>query len=126
MRAWAVIVVLACSAASAARQDDATLRRLIVGTWSMIPPVTYRSDGTFTDGRRIGTWRIEHGLLLRNWRYRDSVTDTQSTDEIIDISRKRLTFRTFLHRYPSQPDRTPFPIDTLDRITPRNASSQQV
>jgi hypothetical protein len=58
--------------------DDATLSRLLVGTWqSPRHHTVYRADGTWLldppdegDNTR-GKWRIEHGKLIETWRFRD-------------------------------------------------------
>jgi hypothetical protein len=122
MRAWAILVVVSWPVLAAPTQDDASLRRLLVGTWSMLPPITFRSDGTWTDGQRVGNWQIVHQRLMRNWRSPGDTSDWNADDEIIELNRDRLRMRPTLHRDSGQPDRTPFPSVTLRRIAHDNVT----
>ena len=75
--------------------DDATLSRLLVGTWHGHRHDTeYRADGTWImdppdegDNSR-GKWRIEHGRLIETWRFRDESSDSTSVEEIIELTQK--------------------------------------
>ena len=75
--------------------DDATLSRLLVGTWHGHRHDTqYRTDGTWImdppdegDNSR-GKWRIEHGRLIETWRFSDESSDSMSVDEIIELTEK--------------------------------------
>ena len=68
--------------------DDATLSRLLIGTWHGHRHDTeYRADGTWIldppdegDNSR-GKWRIEHGRLIKTWRFSDESSDSTSVDE---------------------------------------------
>ena len=115
MRAWAVLTILACSTFAGPLPDDAALRRLLVGTWSYLPPQTFHADGTWTSENRAGTWKIEHGRLIKTWRAAGDTTDWRSADEIIQLDPTLLRIRSALEG--AQPDRTPFPIIDLRRTT---------
>ena len=75
--------------------DDATLSRLLVGTWRGHRHDTeYRADGAWImdppdegDNSR-GKWRIEHGRLIETWRFRDESSDSTSVEEIIELTQK--------------------------------------
>jgi hypothetical protein len=71
MRAALVIVALLLPNIAMALPDDATLSRLLVGTWQGPRHQTvYRADGTWMldppdEGYNTrGKWRIEHGQLI--------------------------------------------------------------
>ena len=93
MRATLVIVALVVPVIALALPDDATLTRLLVGTWQGPRHQTvYRADGTWMldppdegDNTR-GKWRIEHGKLIETWRFRDESSDSTSTEEIIELT----------------------------------------
>jgi len=95
MRAALLIVALVLPNIALALPDDATLSRLLVGTWHGHRHDTeYRADGTWImdppdegDNSR-GKWRIEHGRLIETWRFRDESSDSTSVEEIIELTQK--------------------------------------
>jgi hypothetical protein len=95
MRAALLIVALVLPNIALALPDDATLSRLLVGTWHGHRHDTeYRADGTWImdppdegDNSR-GKWRIEHGRLIETWRFSDESSDSTSVDEIIELTEK--------------------------------------
>jgi len=95
MRAVLLIVALVLPNIALALPDDATLSRLLVGTWhSHRHDTEYRADGTWImdppdegDNSR-GKWRIEHGLLIETWRFSDESSDSTAVDEIIELTEK--------------------------------------
>ncbi len=80
MRTTLAIVGFLVPVIALALPDDATLSRLLVGTWHGHRHDTeYRADGSWImdppdegDNSR-GKWRIEHGRLIETWRFRDVV-----------------------------------------------------
>jgi hypothetical protein len=95
MRAALVIGALIVPSIALALPDDATLSRLLVGTWHGHRHDTqYRADGTWImdppdegDNSR-GKWRIEHGRLIETWRFSDESSDSTSVEEIIELTDK--------------------------------------
>jgi hypothetical protein len=116
MRAWPVLAILACSALAGSLPDDAALRRLLLGTWSYMPPQAFRADGTWTSENRAGRWKIEYGRLIKTWRDAGDTTDWRSVDEIIQLTPNLLRIRAALQG--AEPDRTPFPTIDLRRPAP--------
>ena len=108
--------------------DDATLSRLLVGTWKGPRHETqYRADGTWVldppdegDNTR-GKWRIEHGRLLETWRFRDESSDSTSVDEIIELTEKIFKSRIISQEGPGKPEGQVLPseIFTVNRVTTR-------
>jgi hypothetical protein len=106
--------------------DDATLSRLLVGTWEGPRHQTvYRADGTWVldppdegDNTR-GKWRIEHGKLIETWRFSDESSDFASTEEIIELTEKVLKSRIISQEGPSKPEGQVLPseIFTVTRVT---------
>jgi len=106
--------------------DDATLSRLLVGTWHGHRHDTeYRSDGTWIldppdegDNTR-GKWRIEHGRLLETWRFRDESSDSTSVEEIIELTEKVFKSRIISQEGPGKPEGQVLPseIFTVNRVT---------
>jgi hypothetical protein len=106
--------------------DDATLSRLLVGTWHGHRHDTeYRSDGTWImdppdegDNSR-GKWRIEHGRLIETWRFRDESSDSTSVDEIIELTEKIFKSRIISQEGPGKPEGQVLPskIFTVNRVT---------
>ncbi len=82
--------------------DDATLSRLLVGTWHGHRHDTqYRADGIWImdppdegDNTR-GKWRIEHGRLITTWRFSDESSDSAAVEEIIELTEKIFKSRNF-------------------------------
>ena len=106
--------------------DDATLSRLLVGTWKGPRHETqYRPDGTWVldppdegDNTR-GKWRIEHGRLLETWRFRDESSDSTSVEEIIELTEKVFKSRIISQEGPGKPEGQVLPseIFTVNRVT---------
>ena len=91
--------------------DDATLSRLLVGTWKGPRHETqYRADGTWVldppdDGDNTrGKWRIEHGRLIETWRFTDETEDSSSVEEIIELTEKIFKSRIILQEGPGKPE----------------------
>jgi hypothetical protein len=108
--------------------DDATLSRLLVGTWKGPRHETqYRADGTWVldppdegDNTR-GQWRIEHGRLIETWRFTDETEDSSSVDEIIELTEKIFKSRIILQEGPGKPEGQVLPseIFTVTRVGER-------
>jgi hypothetical protein len=109
--------------------DDATLTRLLVGTWHGHRHDTeYRADGTWVldppdegDNTR-GKWRIEHGRLIETWRFTDETEDSSSVEEIIELGDKIFKSRMILQEGPGKPEGQVLPseIFTVTRVTEKN------
>jgi len=91
--------------------DDATLSRLLVGTWKGPRHETqYRADGSWVldppdDGDNTrGKWRIEHGRLIETWRLTDETEDSSSVEEISDLTEKTFKSRIILQEGPGKPE----------------------
>ena len=109
--------------------DDATLSRLLVGTWRGPRHETqYRADGTWVldppdDGENTrGKWRIEHGRLIESWRLTDETEDSSSVEEIIELTEKIFKSRIILQEGPGKPEGQVLPseIFTVTRVTEKN------
>jgi hypothetical protein len=106
--------------------DDATLSRLLVGTWHGHRHDTeYRSDGTWVldppdegDNTR-GKWRIERGRLIETWRFTDEDSDSSSVEEIVELTEKIFKSRIILQEGPGKPEGQALPseIFTVTRVT---------
>ena len=109
--------------------DDATLSRLLVGTWKGPRHETqYRAAGRGTldprdegDNTR-GKWRIEHARLIETWRFSDESRDSSSVDEIIEFTEKIFESRIILQEGPGKPEGQVLPseIFTVTRVTEKN------
>ena len=109
--------------------DDATLSRLLVGTWHGHRHDTqYRADGTWImdppdegDNSR-GKWRIEHGKLIETWRFRDESSDSTSVEEIIELTEQIFKSRIISQEGPGKPEGQILPseIFTVTRVTEEN------
>jgi hypothetical protein len=129
MRAALVIVALVVPVIALALPDDATLSRLLVGTWHGHRHDTeYRSDGTWImdppdegDNSR-GKWRIEHGRLIETWRFRDESSDSTSVEEIIELTKSIFKSRIISQEGPGKPEGQVLPseIFTVTRVTEKN------
>jgi hypothetical protein len=106
--------------------DDATLSRLLVGTWHGHRHDTqYRADGTWImdppdEGDNThGKWRIEHGRLIETWRFRDESSDSTSVEEIIELTEKVFKSRIISQEGPGKPEGQVLPseIFTVTRVT---------
>ena len=126
MRTALVIVTLIVPVIVLALPDDATLSRLLVGTWhSPRHETQYRADGTWIldppdegDNTR-GKWRIEHGKLIETWRFRDESSDSMSVEEIIELTEKIFKSRIISQEGPGKPEGQVLPseIFTVTRVT---------
>jgi hypothetical protein len=126
MRAALVIVALVLPVIALALPDDATLSRLLVGTWHGHRHDTeYRADGTWImdppdEGDNThGKWRIEHGRLIEAWRFSDESSDSTSTEEIIELTEKIFKSRIISQEGPGKPEGQVLPseIFTVTRVT---------
>src|SRR4030095_4704599 len=105
--------------------DDATLSRLLVGTWQGPRHQTVsRAHGAWgvdppadADNTR-GKWRIEHGKLIETWRFSDESSDSTSTEEIIELSEKIFRSRIISQEGPGKPEGQVLPseIFTVTRV----------
>jgi hypothetical protein len=126
MRAALLIVALVLPNIALALPDDATLSRVLVGTWHDHRHDTeYRADGTWImdppdegDNSR-GKWRIEHGRLIETWRFRDESSDSTSVEEIIELTEKVFKSRIISQEGPGKPEGQVLPseIFTVNRVT---------
>src|SRR4030095_4190170 len=120
------IVALVLPNIALALPDDATLSRLLVGTWHGHRHETeYRADGTWImdppdegDNTR-GKWRIEHGQLIETWRFRNESSDSTSVEEIISLTEKVFKSRIISQEGPGTPEGQVLPseIFTVTRVT---------
>jgi hypothetical protein len=125
MRNGLVILALLAPVVAFALPDDATLSRMLVGTWQGPRHQTvYRADGTWMldppdegDNTR-GNWRIEHGKLIETWRFSDESSDSTSTEEIIELSEKIFKSRIISQEGPGKPEGQVLPseIFTVTRV----------
>ena len=126
MRNALVIVALMAPVVAWALPDDATVSRLLVGTWHGHRHDTeYRADGTWImdppdegDNSR-GKWRIEHGRLIETWRFTDETSDSSSVEEIIELTETIFKSRMILQEGPGKPESQVLPseIFTVTRVT---------
>ncbi len=126
MRTVFIVVALIMPAIALALPDDATLSRLLVGTWhSYRHDTQYRADGTWIldppdegDNTR-GKWRIEHSRLITTWRFSDESSDSTTVDEIIELTEKIFKFRIISQEGPGRPEGQVLPSETftLTRVT---------
>jgi hypothetical protein len=126
MRAALLIVALVLPNIALALPDDATLSRLLVGTWHGHRHDTeYRAGGTWImdppdEGDNThGKWRIEHGRLIETWRFSDEPSDSTSTEEIIELTEKTFKSRIISQEGPGKPEGQVLPseIFTVTRVT---------
>ena len=120
------ILALLAPVIALARPDDATLSRLLVGTWQGPRHETrYRADGMWIldppdEGSNTrGKWRIEHGRLIETWRFTDEDSDSCSVEEIIELSERVFKSRIILQEGPGKPQGQVLPseIFTVTRVT---------
>lgn len=126
MRAALLVVAFVLPNIALALPDDATLSRLLIGTWQGPRHETqYRADGTWVldppdegDNTR-GKWRIEHGRLIETWRFTDETSDSSSVEEIIELTEKVFKSRIILQEGPGKPQGQVLPseIFTVTRAT---------
>jgi hypothetical protein len=125
MRTTLIVVALIAPVVALALPDDATLSRLLVGTWQGPRHQTvYRADGTWLldppdegDNTR-GKWRIENGKLIETWRFSDESSDSTSTEEIIELTEKTFRSRIISQDGPGKPEGQVLPseIFTVTRV----------
>jgi hypothetical protein len=126
MRVALFFVSLIAPVMALALPDDATLSRLLVGTWHGHRHDTqYRADGTWImdppdegDNSR-GKWRIEHGRLIETWRFNGESSDSTSVDEIIELTETIFKSRIISQEGPGKPEGQVLSseIFTLTRVT---------
>ena len=126
MRSVLVLIALVAPIVALALPDDATLSRLLVGTWHGPRHETqYRADGTWImdppdegDNSR-GKWRIEHGRLIEIWQFSDESSDSTSVEEIIELNEKVFKSRIISQEGPGKPEGQVLPseIFTVTRVT---------
>jgi hypothetical protein len=105
--------------------DDATLSKLLIGTWQGPRHQTqYRADGTWIldppdegDNTR-GKWRIEHGRVIETWRLAEETDDSSSVEEIIELTETTFKSRIILQEGPGKPEGQVLPseIFTVTRV----------
>ena len=105
---------------------DATLSRLLIGTWHGPRHDTqYRADGTWImdppdegDNSR-GKWRIEHRRLITTWRFNDESSDSTAVEEIIELTEKIFKSRIISQEGPGKPEGQVLPSEvfTVTRVT---------
>ncbi len=120
-----LVVALLVPVIALALPDDATLSKLLIGTWQSPRLHTqYRADGTWVldppdegDNTR-GKWRIEHGRLIETWRLADETEDSSSVEEIIELSENTFRSRIILQEGPGKPENQVLPseIFTVTRV----------
>ena len=129
MRRTCLIAAFLAPNIALALPDDATLTRLLVGTWKGPRHETqYRADGTWVldppdEGNNTrGKWRIEHGRLIETWRFTDETEDSSSVEEIIELTDKIFKSRIILQEGPDRPQGQVLPseIFTVTRVTEQN------
>jgi len=126
MRTTLIIAALILPAIALALPDDATLTKLLTGTWKGPRHETqYRVDGTWVldppdegDNTR-GRWRIEHGRLIETWRFTGETEDSASVEEIIELTENIFKSRIILQEGPGKPEGQVLPseIFTVTRVT---------
>ena len=126
MRAAFVIIALIAPTIALALPDDATLSRILVGTWRGPRHDTqYRADGTWImdppdegDNSR-GKWRIEHGRLITTWRFTGESSDSTAVEEIVELTKKIFKSRIISQEGPGKPEGQILPseIFTVTRVT---------
>jgi hypothetical protein len=111
MAGTSLVLAFLVPAIALALPDDATLSRLLVGTWKGPRHETqYRADGSWVldppdDGDNTrGKWRIEHGRLIETWRLADETEDSSSVEEIIELTEKTFKSRIILQEGPGKPE----------------------
>jgi hypothetical protein len=121
-----LVAAFLAPAIALALPDDASLSRLLIGTWKGPRHETqYRADGTWVldppdEGDNThGKWRIEHGQLIETWRFRDESSDSTSVDEIIELTEKIFKSRIISQEGPGKPEGQVLPseIFTVTRVT---------
>ena len=126
MRSAFVILAVIAPSIGLALPDDATLSRLLIGTWHGHRHDTqYRADGTWVmdppdEGDNThGKWRIEHGRLIETWRFSDESSDSTSVEEIMELTENIFKSRIISQEGPGRPEGLVLPseIFTVTRVT---------
>jgi hypothetical protein len=126
MRSAFVILAVIAPSIALALPDDATLSRLLIGTWHGHRHDTqYRADGTWVmdppdEGDNThGKWRIEHGRLIETWRFSDESSDSTSVEEIMELTENIFKSRIISQEGPGRPEGLVLPseIFTVTRVT---------
>jgi hypothetical protein len=120
-----LVVAFLVPVVASALPDDATLSKLLIGTWQGPRHQTqYRADGTWIldppdegDNTR-GKWRIEHGRVIETWRLAEETDDSSSVEEIIELTETTFKSRIILQEGPGKPEGQVLPseIFTVTRI----------
>jgi len=81
------------------------------GTWMLDPP----DQGDNTRGK----WRIEYDKLIEMWRFGDELSDSTSTEEILELTEWTFKSRIILQEGPGKPEGQVLSseIFTLTRVT---------
>jgi hypothetical protein len=126
MRSAFVILAVIAPSIALALPDDATLSRLLIGTWHGHRHDTqYRADGTWVmdppdEGDNThGKWRIEHGRLIETWRFSDESSGSTSVEEIMELTENIFKSRIISQEGPGRPEGLVLPseIFTVTRVT---------
>ena len=126
MRSAFVILAVIAPSIALALPDDATLSRLLIGTWHGHRHDTqYRADGTWVmdppdEGDNThGKWRIDHGRLIETWRFSDESSDSTSVEEIMELTENIFKSRIISQEGPGRPEGLVLPseIFTVTRVT---------
>jgi hypothetical protein len=125
MRTAFIVVALIVPVIALALPDDATLSRLLVGTWHGHRHDTqYHADGSWImdppdegDNSR-GKWRSEHGRLIETWRFSGESSDSMSVEEIVELNEKIFRSRIISQEGPGKPEGQVLPseIFTVTRV----------
>ncbi|HST31256.1 MAG TPA: hypothetical protein VLK27_10515 [Chthoniobacterales bacterium] len=97
MRNYLLLFLLLLPALAWALPDDATLSKMLIGTWdSSRHQYEYRRDGTWItdppdDGYNSrGKWRIENGKLITTWRFQGESKDSSDAQTIVELTKTTL------------------------------------
>ena len=124
-----VVVVLTSSMMAGTLPDGATLSRMLIGTRQGSRHSTqYRPDGTWImdpenyglllGQNTHGNWHIKDGKLVETWRFRGESSDSSTVDQIIELTRHTLKFRSLSQDGPGRPEGLVLPsgVYTLKRV----------
>ncbi len=125
MRRALLMIALVIPGIALALPDDATLTKLLLGTWhGHRHDNQYRADGTWVmdppdDGTNShGKWRIDKGKLITTWRFTDETSDTSAVEEIIELNQKIFKSRIISEEGPGKPEGQVLPSEvfTVTRV----------
>ncbi len=120
-----ILMLALLPAVALALPDDATLTKLLVGTWRGHRHDTqYRADGTWImdppdEGNNThGKWRIEKGKLITTWRFSDESSDSSSAEEIVELTKTTFKSRIVSQDGTGVPEGATFPSEvfTVTRV----------